>query len=145
VISAERTLLSERPDVWSFVAEPFNLPDWWPAYQAVRPDRRGVAEGARWTATARAAKIGAIGLVRRPVGEITLELRRVVPGYELRWLDSWLGMEAGIALDNAGSGRTRATVFLDGSWWRGVLSGQNRLPKEAVGRLYDLCQTAAPA
>ena len=46
--SATRELLASREDVWAFVAEPHHFPDWWPGVAAVEPDRRGLAEGARW-------------------------------------------------------------------------------------------------
>src|SRR5438552_18461107 len=46
--SASRELLASREDVWSFIAEPHHFADWWPGVAAVRPDRRGLAEGARW-------------------------------------------------------------------------------------------------
>ena len=34
-------LLAPREEVWALVSEPFHLPDWWPAYTGVEPDRRG--------------------------------------------------------------------------------------------------------
>ena len=46
--SASRELLASRADVWKFLSEPFNLPDWWPGIGGVQPDRRGFAPGARW-------------------------------------------------------------------------------------------------
>jgi uncharacterized protein YndB with AHSA1/START domain len=27
---AARELLASRADVWAFLSEPYNLPDWWP-------------------------------------------------------------------------------------------------------------------
>src|SRR6059036_2311175 len=45
---AERELLAPRADVWAFLSEPFNLPDWWPGISGLQPDRRGFAPGARW-------------------------------------------------------------------------------------------------
>src|SRR5437879_13000913 len=47
-VSASRLLLAPREDVWDFIAEPHHFPDWWPGIAGVQPDRRGVAEGARW-------------------------------------------------------------------------------------------------
>ena len=47
-IDAETELLATRPEVWALLAEPQHLADWWPAYASIRPDRRGLAEGARW-------------------------------------------------------------------------------------------------
>ena len=47
-IEAETELLATRPDVWALLAEPDHLADWWAGYASIRPDRRGLAEGARW-------------------------------------------------------------------------------------------------
>src|SRR5438874_1271620 len=47
-VQASRELLTARTDVWAMVAEPYNLPDWWPGVSGVQPDRRGTAAGARW-------------------------------------------------------------------------------------------------
>ena len=47
-VEAERELLASRADVWALLAEPFHLSDWWPGIHGVRPDRRGLAPGARW-------------------------------------------------------------------------------------------------
>jgi len=41
-------LLASRADVWSFLAEPYHLADWWPGITGVEPDLRGFAAGARW-------------------------------------------------------------------------------------------------
>ena len=46
--AADRVLLAALADVWAFVTEPYNLPDWWPGVASVKPDRRGLAAGARW-------------------------------------------------------------------------------------------------
>src|SRR5712691_12003570 len=45
---SERELLAPRAYVWAFLAEPYNLPDWWPGIGGLEPDRRGFAPGARW-------------------------------------------------------------------------------------------------
>ena len=47
-VSVSRELLAPLDDVWAFVAEPHNLPDWWPRVGGVQPDRLGLAPGARW-------------------------------------------------------------------------------------------------
>ena len=54
MIEATRELLAPQRDVWALLAEPYHLPDWWPAYTGVQPDRRGLATGARWQVDARA-------------------------------------------------------------------------------------------
>ena len=64
-------------------------------------------------------------------------------GWELAWHDVQQGIDAGVRLDNAGTDRTRATVFVDGAWWRLFLEGARTLPERGLTRLSDLCQTAA--
>jgi hypothetical protein len=136
---ASGELLSPRGDVWALVAEPFHLPDWWPGYTGVRPDRRGLAVGARW----QVVRSRTPGFLRRPEGEGLIVITRVVEGYELRWHDTNQALDAGIELDNAGTGRTRATVSISGPWWRLNVEGGRALPKQALERLQALCQTAA--
>lgn len=139
MIEATAELEAPRQDVWALVSEPYHLPDWWPAYQGVRPDRRGLAENARW----HVVRTPSSGLLRRPGGESLIVITKVVPGYELRWRDLQQQIEAGVALDNAGTGRTRAIVAVEGPWWRLYVEGARSLPSHAVARLHDLCQTAA--
>jgi uncharacterized protein YndB with AHSA1/START domain len=138
-IEATAVLQSDRRDVWALVAEPYHLPDWWPAYTGVKPDRRGLAEDARW----QVVRSSSPGLLRKPEAEGLIVLTRVVEGWELGWHDVKQGLAAGLLLDNAGTGRTRATAYVDGPWHRLVLEGARGLPQAAVTRLHDLCQTAA--
>jgi hypothetical protein len=137
--SSTRDLIAAREDVWRLVAEPYHLPDWWPAYSGVEPDRRRLAEGARWEVV----RSRRPGFIRRPRGRALIVIRRVYPGREIRWFDVAQELEAGIRLDDAGPGRTRATAFVDAPLWRLLTEGARGLPRTAVGRLYDLCQTAA--
>lgn len=143
LITATGELESDRHDVWALVAEPYHLPDWWPGYTGVKPDRRGLAENARWEVV----RAKAPGFLRRPGGEGQIVIVKVVEKWELRWHDVGQRMDAGITLDNAGTGRTRATVFVSGSDLRLVLEGARglgpSLPDRALARLQDLCQTAA--
>ncbi|HSK15423.1 MAG TPA: hypothetical protein VK915_04570 [Gaiellaceae bacterium] len=139
VVEATGELLSDRRDVWRLLAEPYHLPDWWPAYTGVEPDRRGLAENARW----QIVRSTSPGLLRRPEGQGLIVLTRVLEGWELRWLDVKQGIEAAIVLDNAGTGKTKATVSVSGPWHRLVLEGARNLPERALKRLQDLCQTAA--
>ncbi len=101
VVRAAGELLAPRPDVWALVSEPYHLPDWWPGYTGVEPDRRGLAEGARWTVMRGRTP----GLLRRPGGQGLIVLRRVDPTLELRWLDVAQRLEAG---DRACERRSRA-------------------------------------
>jgi uncharacterized protein YndB with AHSA1/START domain len=130
-------LLASREDVWAIVAEPYHLPDWWPAYTGVEPDRRGLVEGARWTVL----RSRTPGFLRKPRGKGLIVIQRVSPGEELAWLDLSQNVEAGLRLEDEGRG-TRATVFVDGPFWRLLAEGARGLPRLAVARLYDLCQTA---
>jgi hypothetical protein len=139
VIEAAGTLQAPRDDVWALVAEPYHLPDWWPGYQGVEPDRRGLAVNARW----QVLRSTAPGLLRRPGGPGLVVITRVVEGYELRWHDVQQRLDCGVALDNAGPGRSRAVVGVDGSWVRLLLEGGRSLPPKALARLEALCQTAA--
>jgi uncharacterized protein YndB with AHSA1/START domain len=139
VNTASRELLAPRRDVWALVSEPYNLPDWWPAYVGVRPDRLGLAVNARWTVR----RADTPGLLRRPGGEGVIVITRVDPTLELAWHDVRQGIDVSLALVNAGEDRTRATVTVTGDWWRLVLEGARSLPKRSLDRLYDLCQTAA--
>jgi uncharacterized protein YndB with AHSA1/START domain len=130
-------LLASREDVWALVAEPYHLPDWWPAYTGVEPDRRGLAEGARWTVL----RSSTPGFLRKPRGKGLIVIQRVSPGEELAWLDLSQNVEAGLRLEDEGR-ETRATAFVDGPLWRLLAEGARGLPRLAVARLYDLCQTA---
>ena len=137
-IEASRVLLAPREDVWALVAEPYHLPDWWPSYTGVQPDRRGLAEGARWTVT----RSRTPGFFRRPRGQGLIVLRRVLMGTELAWYDVAQDVEAGVRLDDEGR-NTIATAFVDGPYWRLLSEGARGLPRLAIARLHDLCQTAA--
>ena len=139
LVEATGELQSERRDVWALVAEPYHLPDWWPAYTGVKPDRRGLAESARW----QVIRSKSPGLLRRPEGEGVIVITRILEGWELRWHDVKPNIEAGVRLDNAGTGLTRATTFVSGPWLRLFAEGAHGLPDRALTRLRDLCQTAA--
>ena len=142
-IEATGELQSDRRDVWALLAEPYHLPDWWPAYTGVKPDRRGLAENARW----QVVRAKSPGFFRRPGEEGLIVITKVVEAWELCWHDVDQGLDAGVALDNAGTGRTRATIFVSGSEYglifEGARSLSQNLPERALTRLQDLCQTAA--
>jgi uncharacterized protein YndB with AHSA1/START domain len=138
MIEASRVLLAPRVDVWALLAEPYHLPDWWPSYTGVQPDRRGLAEGARWTVMRGRTP----GFLRRPAGQGLIVIRRVVTATELAWYDVAQDLEAGVRLDDEGR-NTIATAFVAGTYWRLVAEGARGLPRLAVARLHDLCQTAA--
>jgi uncharacterized protein YndB with AHSA1/START domain len=136
-IEASHRLRARREDVWALLAEPYHLSDWWPGYTAVRPDRRGLAPGARWTVV-RSANAG---LLRRPGGEAIIVIESVEPTLALAWRDLEQSFTAEIAIANA-DGETEARLSLDAPWWRLFAEGLRRAPEQALARLHALCQTA---
>ncbi len=142
-VQASRVLLAPPADVWALVGEPYHLPDWWPSYTGVVPDRRGLAEGARWRVVRGGPRPGTVGFINRPGGEATIVIGRVAPGRLLEWRDLAQAVDVRVVLDPAANRRTEVTVEIEASRWRIVAESLRRLPREAVSRLYDLCQTAA--
>jgi uncharacterized protein YndB with AHSA1/START domain len=136
-IEASRRLLASREDVWALLAEPYHLSDWWPGYTAIRPDRRGLAAGARWTVVRSATP----GLLRRPGGEGLIVIESVEPTLALAWRDLEQRFAARIDLATVES-ETEARLTLDASWWRLLMEGLRGAPKQALARLHALCQTA---
>jgi uncharacterized protein YndB with AHSA1/START domain len=137
-IVAERQLLASTEDLWALLAEPHHLCDWWPGYTAIRPDRRGLQDGARWTVVRSADP----GYLRRPRSEATILIGPVRAGRGFGWRDVEQGFTAAVELDPDGGG-TRVEVALEAPWWRIPLEGLRPLPPRAVSRLHELCQTAA--
>jgi uncharacterized protein YndB with AHSA1/START domain len=139
-ISDSRELLAPREDVWKFLAEPYHLADWWPGVRGVQPDRRGLAPGARWLLNAGPQTGGLVSaFLRRPETTQTLVVLDVNEGRRVHFLFTSDGVEAEVTLEPAREGHTRATVVVDGPWSRVNRS----LPRNALSRLYALCQTAA--
>jgi uncharacterized protein YndB with AHSA1/START domain len=138
-IEEQRELLAVRGDVWALVAEPHHLSDWWPDYTTIRPDRRGLAEGARW----QVVRSDTPGLLRRPGGEGTIVITRVEPGLRLGWHDVQQAFDADLRLEPAPDGQTRAMLSIEAPWWRLIVEGLRLTPRQALARLHALCQTAA--
>jgi uncharacterized protein YndB with AHSA1/START domain len=137
-IEASRELQAPADDVWALLAEPYHLSDWWPGYATIRPDRRGLATGARW----QVARSQSPGLLRRPGGSGLIVLSNVEPGRRLAWNDVEQSFAATIDIE-PGNGTTRALVSLEAPWWRIRLEGLRQAPQQALSRLHALCQTAA--
>src|SRR5438309_8678124 len=78
---ASRELLAPREDVWGFLAEPYHLSDWWPTISGVRPDRRGLAPGARWEIVGAPQPT----LLHRPRAQGLLIVREVDPLERVVW------------------------------------------------------------
>ena len=138
-IEAERDLVASAEDVWQLLAEPYHLSDWWPGYVAVRPDRRGLSDGARWTVV----RSSDPGLLRKPGGEGVIVIGPINRGRSLAWRDLEQGFAAEIRLDRGAGGLSRARIQLDAPWWRIQVEGLRPLPSRALTRLHELCQTAA--
>lgn len=138
-IQAETELIATRPDAWALLAEPHHLSDWWPGYTSVRPDRRGLAEGARW----QVVRGGDVGLLKRPGGDGLIVITGVEPERRLAWQDLQQAFAAEILLEPAGDGNTHATLVIEASTWRAIAEGLRPLPRKALARLHALCQTAA--
>ncbi|HXF98900.1 MAG TPA: SRPBCC family protein [Gaiellaceae bacterium] len=134
---AERELLAPLEDVWRFLAEPHHLADWWPGLAAVRPDRRGLAPGARWQVRTREAS-----LLRRAEDEDTLLVHEVRAPELLAFELVRARIRAALTLAPAGRGRTRARLEVRGPL---LLAFARSLPKEALARLHALCRTAETA
>jgi hypothetical protein len=131
-------LLAPRDDVWALLSEPFHLPDWWPAYTGVEPDRRGLGENARW----QVIRARRPGFLRKPLGTGLIVIRRVTPGRELAWHDLAQRLDMGVTLEDEGW-ETKATAWVEGAPWRFYAEGARSLPQHALARLHDLCQTAS--
>jgi uncharacterized protein YndB with AHSA1/START domain len=138
-IEAQTELIATRADVWELLAEPQHLADWWPDYSTIRPDRRGLAEGARW----QVVRGSTPGLLRRPGGEGMLVITKVEPERRLVWHDLQQDFDAEIRLEPAPEGHTRATLVVEAPAWRIVAEGLRSTPRHALARLHALCQTAA--
>jgi uncharacterized protein YndB with AHSA1/START domain len=139
-VAATRELLAPREEVWRFLVEPHHLSDWWPGVRGVRPDRRGLAPGARWQLTAGPQTGGLMGaFLRSPEAAGTLVVLDVRANELLRLLFVDDRIEAELQLEPAPDSRTRAILAIEGPWLRVNRS----LPRRALNRLHDLCQTAA--
>jgi hypothetical protein len=133
---AERELLAARADVWAFLAEPFNLADWWPGISGLQPDRRGFAAGARWQVVGENRP----SLFRRPnMSGVLLVL--AVEQYE-RFAFQLTGemLDVDLRLSEPRPNSTLVKLSVSGP----LLIGLRRsLPQKALDRLHGLVKTAA--
>jgi uncharacterized protein YndB with AHSA1/START domain len=135
-VTTARELLASREDVWSFIAEPHHFADWWPGVAAVEPDRRGLAEGARWQIRTADRPT----LFRRATSSGILLVRTVRAPELFAWTLTGDHIDAELRLDAPDSDRTVATLELEAPWLFGF---SRALPRRALTRLHALCQTAA--
>ena len=135
-VSASRELLASRDDVWAFVAEPRHFSDWWPGIAAVQPDRRGLAEGARWQIVTEDRPT----LMRRSTSSGMLLVRAVRAPELFGWTLTGDHIDGELRLEEGGENRTVAVIELEAPWMFGF---SRALPRRALTRLHALCQTAA--
>src|SRR5215510_748947 len=135
-VTASRELLASRDDVWSFLAEPRHFADWWPGVAAVQPDRRGLAEGARWEVRTADRPT----LLRRATSSGMLLVRAVRRPELFAWTLTGDRIDAELRLGERGEQRTLAVLELDAPWLVGF---SRALPRRALTRLHALCQTGS--
>jgi uncharacterized protein YndB with AHSA1/START domain len=133
--AADRTLLAPLEDVWAFLAEPYNLPDWWPGMSGVEPDRRGLAPGARWKVLGPNEPT----LLHKPDAAGTLLVVEVVPMSRIAFQVVAQRVDAELDLQQVGEDRTEVSLVVDAPF----LAIRRSFPGKALAGLYDLVQTAA--
>jgi uncharacterized protein YndB with AHSA1/START domain len=136
---ATRELDASRSDVWSFLTEPYHLSDWWPGISSVRPDRRGLAPGARWEVVGPSQPT----LFRKAYSSGQLLVRDVEPYERASWHLTAEKLDVEVRLETIDETHTRATVTVEGRWRPEAFGRPRALPRHALARLYALCQTAA--
>ena len=133
--AAERTLLAPIEDVWTFLVEPYHLPDWWPGVSGVQPDRRGLAPGARWQVLGPDQPT----FLKKPDASGVLLVLDVVPMQRIAFQLTAQRIDAELELSPLAEGRTRARLYVEAPF----MAVRKGFPHEALQRLYDLVQTAA--
>jgi uncharacterized protein YndB with AHSA1/START domain len=133
--AADRVLLAPLDDVWAFLAEPYNLADWWPGISGVEPDRRGLAAGARWKVIGPSRP----GYFRRPEAAGTLLVLAVVPGTRIAFELPADRVAADLTIEPAEGRRTWASLVVDAPF---LLGFRGSLPSRALARLHDLLRTS---
>lgn len=136
---ASRDLDASRADVWGFLAEPYHLSDWWPGITSVRPDRRGLAPGARWEVVGPSRPT----LFRKAYSQGLVLVRDVEPYERASWYLTAERLAVEIVLAAIDENRTRASLSVEGSWRPEAFGRPRALPRQALARLHALCQTAA--
>ena len=132
--AADRTLLAPLEDVWAFLADPYNLADWWPDISGVEPDRRGLAPGARWKVIGPDRP----SYFRRPQMTGTLLVLDVVPMQRLAFQLTGDRVDAEITLRPLETNRTEVSLVVDGPFLIGL---RRRFPIQALARLQSLLRT----
>jgi uncharacterized protein YndB with AHSA1/START domain len=136
--AADRVLLAPLADVWAFLAEPYNLADWFPGISGVEPDRRGLAPGARW----KVIGPNEPSYFRRPQATGTLLIVDVVPRERIAFELTGDRISAELTLRALEEERTEASLVVDGPWLIGL---RRSYPRRALDRLHALLRTGEAA
>ena len=136
--AADRVLLAPLADVWAFLAEPYNLADWFPSVSGVEPDRRGLAPGARW----KVIGPNEPSYFRRPQATGTLLIVDVVPQERIAFELTGDRISADLTLRAVDIDRTEASLLVDGPWLIGL---RRSFPKRALDRLHALLRSGEAA
>ena len=136
--AAVRTLLAPLDDVWAFLAEPYNLGDWWPGISGVEPDRRRLAPGARW----KVVGPNAPSLFRKPQATGTLLVLEVVPMQRIAFQLTGDRIDAELTLRPVDASSTEVTLAVEVPWLIGV---RRSFPRLALERLHALLRTGEQA
>jgi uncharacterized protein YndB with AHSA1/START domain len=133
---ATRELLAPRADVWQFLSEPYNLPDWWPGIGGLQPDRRGFAPGARWQVVGENRP----SFFRKPNMTGTLLVLAVEPYERFAFQLTGEHVDVELRLSAPTLERTLAHLSVSGP----LLIGLRRsMAEKALARLHALLQTTA--
>jgi uncharacterized protein YndB with AHSA1/START domain len=131
---ADRTLLAPVDDVWAFLAEPYHFADWWPGVSGVRPDRRGLAPGARWQVVGPDKP----SYLRKPQMTGMLLVLDVVPKERIEFQLTGDRIDALLTLRAVDEKRTEVSLVVEVPWLIGV---RRSFPHRALARLYSLVRT----
>ncbi|HTO25192.1 MAG TPA: SRPBCC family protein [Gaiellaceae bacterium] len=133
--AAKRVLLAPVDHVWSFLAEPYHLADWWPGVSGVEPDRRGLAPGARW----KVLGPNKPSLFRKPQATGMLLVLDVVPQRRIAFQLTGDRIDAEIELRPVEQDRTEVILAVEVP---PLIGARRSFPHKALNRLFDLVQTA---
>jgi uncharacterized protein YndB with AHSA1/START domain len=133
--AAARTLLAPIDDVWAFLADPYNLGDWWPGVSGVEPDRRGMAPGARWKVVGPAQP----SYLRKPQMTGALLVLDVVPKERLAFQLTGDRIDADLTMRALDEVTTEVTLVVEVPWLIGV---RRAFPRRALDRLHSLLRTS---
>ena len=133
--AADRVLLAPIDDVWAFLAEPYNLADWWPGISGIEPDRRGLAPGARWKVVGSDQPT----YLRRPNATGALLVLAVQPRKRLAFQLVSDHIDAELSLRAVDEARTEVSLVIEGPWLIGL---RRAFPRQALDRLHSLLRTS---